>query len=122
VVRYLSKKLDLNSSVNPRSGYVMKKKYSLSPKFVLLLFVLFIISIILLNVFKQDIQRKNLSFIIFFYVLPLVVFFIFICIKNLRVVSSKNEKLLTKIPLTIIFIFILLFIIRIVNIAITMDL
>ena len=100
----------------------MKKKYSLSPKLVLLLFVLFIISIILLNVFKQDIQRKNLSLINFFYVLPLVGFFIFICIKNLRVVSSKNEKVLTMIPLTIIFIFIFIFIIRIIYVTITMDL
>ena len=98
----------------------MKKKYVLSPKSVLLLFLIFVISIILLNVFKQDIYRKYLSLINFFYVIPLIIFFIFICTKNLRIVNSKNEKLFTIIPLAITSIFILLFIIRIIYVALIM--
>lgn len=94
----------------------MKKKYLLSPKSVLLLFLIFVISIILLNVFKQDIHRKYLSLINFFYVIPLILLFIFIGTKNLKIANSKNEKLFTIIPLAIICIFILLFIIRIIYI------
>lgn len=95
----------------------MKKKYLIAPKSVLLLFLIFVISILLLNVFKQDVHRKHLALINFFYVIPLIIFFIFICIKNLRIVNSKNEKLFTIIPLAIMGIFTLLFIIRIIYIS-----
>jgi DMSO/TMAO reductase YedYZ heme-binding membrane subunit len=92
----------------------MKNKYLIKPKVLLFLFLIFVVSVIFINIFKEEIPRKYLSIINFFYFIPFMIVFGLLSIMNLKLVSSKNEKLYTIIPLITILIFVILFIIRLI--------
>jgi len=91
-------------------------KKILTPKILFFIFVIFILSVIGLNFYKDLFSRKTLSVINFFYFIPMLVFFIVYFIKN---INSKNDRLYVIIPLITLVILMLCIIIRIIYIYMT---